>query len=672
MADKKKRDFSPEPMGCLIGPNSNPNRPRVKCSMFELVPDAFDGKSLKIGEESPTKRRQNKAQNGKAEPEIAKEPTPPPQQETEEPLVAQNTVPQEARPWDNVDKSAQTRLLIKGGRIVNDDQSFDGDIYIEDGHIKQIGQNLVIPGGSRTIDAKGKLVIPGGIDPHVHFQFPFMGTVSADDFYSGTKAALAGGTTMIIDFVLEKSDSLLDSYEKWRGRADPKVCCDYGLHVGVTSWNENTPKEMEILTKDKGVNSFKMFLAYRDVFMLEDDELYQSFLTCKALGAVAQVHAENGKIIEQKQQEIVNMGILGPEGHELSRPEEVEGEATQRAITVAAQANCPLYVVKTMSKTSANIIADSRRKGNIVFGEAIAAGLGTDGTHYYNKCWRHSAGHVLSPPLRPDPTTPGCLMDLLANNDLQVAATDHCVFNADQKALGKDDFRCIPNGVNGVEDRMSIVWEKGVQSGKMDPCRFVAVTSTNAAKIFNIYPQKGRIAVGSDADLVIWDPEKTRVISAKTHHSAVDFNIFEGMEVHGVPLVVISNGNVVLEDEQLRVTQGVGRFVPMNCWPEYVYGRVLGREKANRPCKVERDPYTGPVVEANIQPVSNAKTFTNPILPEPGSAAFYHNRPKTSSGGRNLHDSSFALSGAQYDDKSPKRPHTRVNNPPGGKSTGLW
>ncbi|CAH1786300.1 unnamed protein product [Owenia fusiformis] len=555
-------------------------------------------------------------------------------------------------------QSAQSRLFIKGGKIVNDDCSFDADIYIEDGIIKQVGNNLVIPGGSRTIDARGLLVLPGGIDTHTHFQLPFMGTQSVDDFYSGTKAALAGGTTMIIDFVLDqKGVSLLDAYDKWRGWADAKVCCDYGLHVAVTWWSEDVSKQMEMLCAERGINSFKMFLAYKDVFMLDDSELYSAFQKCKELGALAMVHAENGHLIAEKSKEMISSGITGPEGHAMCRPEEVEAEATQRAITVADQANCPLYVVHVMSKSAGDVVAAARRKGNIVFGEPIAASLGTDGTHQWNRCWRHSAGHVMGPPLRDDPTTPGYLMDLLASGDLQVTGTDNCTFNAEQKALGKDDFRKIPNGVNGVEDRMSVIWEKGVHSGKMDPCRFVAVTSTNAAKIFNVYPKKGRIQVGSDADLVLWDANKTRTISAKTHHQAVDFNIFEGMVVHGVASTVISGGRVVLDEGELHVTQGVGKFVPTPVNAEHVYGRVRNRESARIPQKVVRDPYEGKVIEIS-NTVADSHAPINPICPNAinGADPFStHSRPPTSSGGRNLQDSSFSLSGDQWDQSSPRK-----------------
>ncbi|XP_066547084.1 dihydropyrimidinase isoform X2 [Amia ocellicauda] len=517
---------------------------------------------------------------------------------------------------------SQSRILIKGGRVVNEDCSEICDVYIEDGIIKETGLNLQVPGGVKVIDATDKLVMPGGIDTHTHMELAFMGTKTVDDFYTGTKAAVAGGTTMILDFVIPpKGTSLLEAYEKWRSTADPKVCCDYSLHVAVTWWSDQVKRDMETLAQQKGVNSFKMFMAYKDVFMLHDDELYAVFSQCKEIGAIAQVHAENGDLIAEGAKKILSLGITGPEGHELCRPEEVEAEATQRAITIASSVNCPLYVVHVMSKSAAKVVSSARRAGRVVFGEPIAAGLGTDGSHYWNKDWAHAAGFVMGPPLRPDPSTPGYLMDLLANDDLSVTGTDNCTFSICQKALGKDDFTKIPNGVNGVEDRMSVIWEKGVHSGKMDENRFVAVTSSNAAKIFNLYPKKGRIAKGCDADIVVWDPSATRTISAKTHHQAVDHNIFEGMLCHGVPVVTISRGKVVYEDGVLQVVPGEGRFIPRRPFSDYVYRRVNQRDQVGKPSAVERQPYQGEVITVSSQ----------------------NGTPRHA--GRDLHQSTFTLAG---------------------------
>jgi dihydropyrimidinase len=492
-----------------------------------------------------------------------------------------------------------SRIVIVGGRVVNDDRSFDADVYIEDGIIRDVGNKLSVPDGARVIDARGKLVMPGGIDTHTHMQLPFMGTSSVDDFYRGTVAALAGGTTMIIDFVMpSKGQSLIDAYNKWREWADPKVCCDYSFHVCVTWWSEQVSREMAILVNDKGINSFKTFMAYKDLFMLNDAELFAVFERCRELGALAQVHAENGHIIAENSKKLLRRGIVGPEGHLLSRPEEVETEATHRAIVIAKQTNCPLYVVHVMSKSAADVIARAKQQGAVVFGEPIAASLGTDGTNYFNKCWRHAAGHVMSPPLRDDPTTPGYLMDMLASGSLDLTGTDNCTFNTEQKALGKDNFTRIPNGINGVEDRMSVIWERGVATGKMDACRFVAVTSTTAAKVFNIYPRKGRIAVGSDADIVVWDPEAKRVISASSHHHACDFNIFEGMVCHGVPVYVLTGGRIVLDETGLHVQKGSGRFVPNRPFSDIVYSKIKQREKVKETLTgVSREPYTGRVIK---------------------------------------------------------------------------
>ena len=477
-------------------------------------------------------------------------------------------------------------LHIRGGTVVTAERTARADVITEGGTIVAVGETLEAPSGAEIIDAGGCYVMPGGIDPHTHMELPFMGTVASEDFFSGTSAAACGGTTMIIDFVIPgPQDDILEAFHMWRGWAE-KSAADYSFHVAITWWDDSVHKAMETLTIEHGVNSFKHFMAYKGAIMADDEILVNSFTRARELGAICTVHAENGELVFHLQQELLAKGITGPEGHPLSRPPEVEGEAANRAIRIAQVIDVPLYVVHNSCEDSLEAITRARNDGQRVFGEVLAGHLILDDSVYRNPDWDFAAAHVMSPPFRPKNHQRALWKGLQAGM-LQTTATDHCCFCAPQKAMGKDDFTLIPNGTGGVEDRMHVLWHHGVNTGRLTINEFVAVTSTNAAKIFNIHPRKGDIAVGSDADLVVWDPEKTRTISKDTHHQNVDLNIFEGMEVRGVNAVTVSQGKIVFADGEPRTERGVGRYIDRPTYAPY-YDAMQKNRARLAPAAVER------------------------------------------------------------------------------------
>ncbi len=447
--------------------------------------------------------------------------------------------------------------IIKNGTIVTADLTYKADIRIEGDVIVEIGPDL--KGGSE-LDATGCYVMPGGIDPHTHLEMPFMGTYSADDFDSGSRAALAGGTTMVVDFALPNpGQSMLEALTMWDNKTS-RAACDYSFHMAITWWGEQVFNEMETIVRDKGINTFKHFMAYKGALMVDDDEMFSSFQRCAELGALPLVHAENGDVVAQMQAKLMAEGNDGPEAHAYSRPPEVEGEATNRAIMIADMAGCPVYIVHTSCEESHEAIRRARQKGMRVYGEPLIQHLTLDESEYFDKDWDHAARRVMSPPFR-SKAHQDSLWAGLAAGSLQCVATDHCAFTTQQKRTGLGDFRKIPNGTGGLEDRLPMLWTYGVSTGRLTMNEFVAVTSTNIAKILNIYPKKGAILVGADADLVVWDPALAKTITATSQQSAIDYNVFEGKEVMGLPRFTLTRGQVAVEEGAMKSREGHGRFV---------------------------------------------------------------------------------------------------------------
>ena len=472
--------------------------------------------------------------------------------------------------------------VIKGGTIVTADLTYKADILIADGKIAEIGPDL---SGDEVVDASGAIVMPGGIDPHTHMEMPFMGTFSSDDFDSGTAAAISGGTTMCVDFCLPAPDQRpMEALQEWFQKAGP-ARTDFSFHMGVTWWGKAFFDEMPKVV-EAGVNTFKHFMAYKGALMVNDDEMFASFTRCAEIGAMPLVHAENGDVVAFLQQKLMTEGNNGPEAHAFSRPPEVEGEAVNRAIMIADQAGVPLYVVHTSCEQAHEAIRRARQKGMRVYGEPLIQHLVLDDGEYRHPDWDHAARRVMSPPFR-DRSHQDSLWAGLASGSLQVVATDHCAFTTEQKRMGLGDFTKIPNGTGGLEDRLSVLWTKGVVTGRLTMNEFVAVTSTNIAKILNVYPKKGAILVGADADLVVFDPKATKTISAKTQKSAIDYNVFEGKTVKGLPRFTLSRGKLSVTDGKMTNEEGWGKFVKRE--PYGAVNKALSTWKEiSAPRKIER------------------------------------------------------------------------------------
>jgi len=465
-------------------------------------------------------------------------------------------------------------VLIKGGRVITAADDYVGDVFIENERISLIGEALDLE-ADRVIDASGKYLLPGGIDPHTHLDMPFGGTVTVDDVQSGQTAAAFGGTTCHVDFVIQpQGQTFATALDLWKAKAEGKQVIDMGYHMAITDLKEGGSLEELASLPDQGVTSYKLFMAYKGALMVDDETLFRSMQVAADSGALVMVHAENGDAIDVLVKEALAAGHTEPKYHALTRPPETEGEATNRAIQLAHVAGAPLYVVHVSCAEAVEPIALAREKGWNVHGETCTQYFFIDFTHLEKPNFE-GAKYVYTPPPR-DKANQEILWKAVRADTLSAISTDHCAFLWDgQKSLGKDDFSQIPNGGPGLENRLHMIHEFGVRGGRISLNRMVELLSTNPAKLFGLYPRKGTIAVGSDADIVVFDPEKKLTISAESHHSRIDYNLYEGTEVTGSPEVVLLRGNVLVENDELVASPGIGQFVA-----RAKFGEELKAEKA--------------------------------------------------------------------------------------------
>ncbi|KMY50685.1 dihydropyrimidinase [Peribacillus loiseleuriae] len=452
------------------------------------------------------------------------------------------------------------KKLIKNGTIVTATDTYHADLLIENGVISQIGKQISLD-GAEVIDAKGCYVLPGGVDPHTHLEMPFGGTVTKDDFETGTIAAAFGGTTTVIDFCLtNKGETLKSAIETWHAKSNEKAVIDYGFHLQIVEMNDAVLHELPKVIEQEGITSFKVFMAYKNVLQADDETLFRTLLSAKEFGALVMVHAENGDVIDYLVKKALEQGNTDPIYHALTRPPEAEGEATGRAATLTGLANSQLYVVHVSCADSARKIAEARNNGIDIWGETCPQYLVLDQSDLERPNFE-GAKYVWSPPLR-EKWNQDVLWNALKTGQLQTVGSDQCSFDFNgQKDLGKGDFSKIPNGGPIIEDRVSLLFSEGVKKGRITLNQFVDLISTRAAKLFGLYPRKGTIAVGGDADIVIFDPTVERTISAETHHMAVDYNAFEGMQVIGEPVSVLSRGEFVIRDKKFVGQLGAGQYL---------------------------------------------------------------------------------------------------------------
>src|SRR5919197_209095 len=464
-------------------------------------------------------------------------------------------------------------ILIKGGRIITAADDYVGDLYVEDERITLIGESLDAA-ADQVIDASGSYVLPGCVDPHTHLDMPFGGTVTIDDFESGHVAAAFGGTTCHVDFVIQpRGASFGEALETWQGKANGKRIIDHGFHMAVTDLDAGGSLDELASLPDQGVTSYKLFMAYKGALQVDDETLFKTMQVAAETGALVMVHAENGDAIDVLVKKALAEGHTEPHWHALTRPPETEGEATNRAIQLARVAGCALYVVPVSCRESVEPIELAREKGWDVWGETCTQYFFVDYT-FLERPNFEGAKYVYTPPPRPKENQ-DVLWAAVKNDVLSAVSTDHCAFLWDgQKSLGRDDFSKIPNGGPGLENRLHMIHEFGVREGRITLNRMVELLATNPAKLFGLYPKKGTIAVGSDADVLVFDPEKKVTITAAENNSKVDYNLYEGTEVTGTPEVVLLRGQLLVEGDELVAEPGVGRFVA-----RARFGEELKRER---------------------------------------------------------------------------------------------